>query len=98
MRLTRILLGGILLVATRFRLVVVYGIRPYCNSITRPGTSRLEYGGEVSAMIVFAALVIDINVDMMVDSTAWVVVVVGLLVMVLFALPLLLHARPCKRI
>ncbi len=49
MRLTRILLEGLLLVEAQFGLLVVYGVRPYCNSISRPGTSHFLYGGrEVS--------------------------------------------------
>ncbi len=58
MRLTRILLGGVLLVETRFGLVVGYVIRPCCNTITRPGTSRLVYGGEVSQMVVVAGTLV----------------------------------------
>eukprot|EP01084_Bolivina_argentea_P309581 535527_1 len=52
MRLTRILLGGVLLVETRFGLVVGYVIRPCCNAITRPGTSRLVYGGEQKEQLI----------------------------------------------
>ncbi len=81
MRLTRILLWGVLFIETRFfGLVVGYGIKPYYSTITRPSTSHLVYGSKVSEMMVVAALVIVIDIDM-VDSIAW-VFVVGLIVVI----------------